>query len=210
MDEPDPEYEPLPDQTADTSHAFAQVLGQLCDLLGIDRSGVGLREALQALKDRPAPEEVFAPLVLAGVLHPDPSANRRLVEPAVAAFGRRRVKRALLAYLRDGTAPQRAGAARAWYWTLVPVTYRAGEDRPTAKSLARYNEFVDLEREWQETALRVFVADEHLDVRRCLLPGLNLRADQWSEEDRPLVARAVEIARNHPDGYLRHRVEHQV
>lgn len=218
MDTSDPEYAPLPDPITDTAHAYAQVLGQLCDLLGIDRpqlaSGSGRGQAFhkirRALTDRPAQEELFAPLVLAGILHPDPSSNQRLVDPAVAAFGRRRVKRALLAYLRDGTAPQRAGASRAWYWTLVPVTYLPGEDEPTAESLAEYDAYADLEREWQETALRVFVADEHLDVRRCLLPGLDLRADRWPEEMRPLVAQAVDIARNHPDEYLRRRVAHQV
>ncbi len=141
---------------------------------------------------------------------PDPSFNRQLVEPALAAFGRRRVQLALLEHLRTGTNPERAGAARAWYWTQVALTYLAGSGSPTPESQSEYDAFADLRREWHETALRVFVANEDLDVRRCILPGLDLGTQQYPEDLHETVAEAIRIARTHPDEYLRHRVEHQI
>lgn len=62
-------------------------------------------------------EEWFAPVLRAAVHEPDPSLNRQLVEPLVAAYGHRRVQLALIAYLETGSVPDAAGAARAWYWT---------------------------------------------------------------------------------------------
>ncbi len=58
------------------------------------------------------PEEWFAPLMAAAVYDPDPSFCRWLVEPAVYAFGRRRVMGALVDHLRVGTDAERAGAMR--------------------------------------------------------------------------------------------------
>ncbi|MET8544077.1 hypothetical protein ABZW03_26015 [Kitasatospora sp. NPDC004799] len=67
------------------------------------------------------PEEFFDPLMAAAVYDPDPSFCRWFVEPAVYAFGRRRVMTALLGYLRTGTTAERAGAQRAWYCAHVPL-----------------------------------------------------------------------------------------
>ncbi|MFI2370300.1 hypothetical protein [Streptomyces sp. NPDC018833] len=64
--------------------------------------------------------------------------------------------------------------------------------------------------EWNEAALREFVSNEHLDVRRCTLPGLPLRKSAYPPELHGLVDAAVATARSHPDEYIRHRVEHQV
>ncbi|MGW5237170.1 hypothetical protein ACWEQU_34145 [Streptomyces nodosus] len=51
------------------------------------------------------PEEFIAPLMVAAVYDPDPSFCRWFVEPALYAFGRRRVTVALLNYARTGTGP---------------------------------------------------------------------------------------------------------
>lgn len=217
-------FAPLPGRTEDTCATFERCLTELIDLLGAERPAqpsdtrrsrwkwqhLARRVIAQAVGSSAVREEWFEPLVRAAVYDPDPSFNRRLVEPALTAFGRRRVQLALLEYLRTGTNPECAGAARAWYWTQVPLTYLAGSRRPTPESQAAYDAFVDLRREWRETALRVFVANEDLDVRRCILPGLDLRAQQYPEELHELVAEAIRIARIHPDEYLRHRVEHQI
>jgi hypothetical protein len=151
---------------------------------------------------------------MAGVYDPSPSANRQFIEPAVTAFGRRRVKTALIDVLLTGTDAERAGAARAWYWTGVSMRV-AGRDSSgayvyTPESLAESAAVADLRAQWQETALREFVANEDLDVRRCVLPGLTLNPANYPAEFRELVAEAVRIARAHPDEYIRHRVEHQV
>ncbi|MEU9731041.1 hypothetical protein [Streptomyces sp. NPDC048002] len=68
----------------------------------------------------------------------------------------------------------------------------------------------DVSAEWYATALREFVGNEDLDVRRCLLPGLPLWKSFHPPELHGLVETAVTPARSHPDPYLRHRVEHPV
>ncbi len=67
------------------------------------------------------PEEWFVPLMAAAVHDPDPSFCRWFVEPAVYAFGLRRVAAALVDHLRNGTDAERAGAVRAWYSAHVPL-----------------------------------------------------------------------------------------
>ncbi|MEU7392631.1 hypothetical protein [Streptomyces tanashiensis] len=121
-----------------------------------------------------------------------------------------RVRSRLIDYLRTGTDVQRAGAARAWCWTALRLDHPqlraagAAGDRPEPD-----NGSVGV-REWHETALREFVDNEDLDVRRCSLPGLPLWPSAHPVELHHLVEEAVAIARSHPDDYLRHRVEHQV
>jgi hypothetical protein len=98
------------------------------------------------------PEEFFAPLLAAAVYDPDPSFCRWFVEPAVYAFGRRRVMTALLDYLRTGTEAEQAGAKRAWYCAHVPLradrspAYAPGGSRDPAM-----DESHDVMAEWRET-----------------------------------------------------------
>jgi hypothetical protein len=219
-------FAPLPASAEDHSATFEQCLTTLIDLLGAQRPqmGTGRRArwewqgsarrsvaiAMRTPKDRSPLEEWFEPLVRAAVYDPNPSFNRQLIDPAMAAFGRRRVQVRLLRFLAAGTNAERAGAARAWYWTQVPLSYPAGSRTPTRESKAEYEEFADLRREFRDTSLQVFITNEDIDVRRYILPGLNLRANDYPEELRASVAQAIHIARTHPDEYLRHRVEHQV
>ncbi|MFK0152498.1 hypothetical protein ACIQVK_10530 [Streptomyces sp. NPDC090493] len=156
-------------------------------------------------------EASFGVLVKAAVYDPDPSFNRQFVEPALNAFGYRRVRSALLDYLRTGTDQERAGAARAWYWSALPL--RLTEVRAEGTDIANRAGADDrsvMVVEWNEAALREFVRNEHLDVRRCILPGLPLWKSAYPPELYGLVEAAVVIARSHPDEYIRHRVEHQV
>lgn len=164
----------------------------------------------QASDAGPVPDEWYEPLIRAAGHEPDPSFVRDLVQPAVSAFGRRRVRLGLLAHLETGSAPDAAGAARAWYWTIVPLRYLAGAHTPTSESVEERARYGDLDRRYADTALRRFVADDDLDLRRCLLPGLDLAPEAYPAGLRPLVTRAVEIARGSHDEYLRHRVEIQV
>ncbi|MBT2370234.1 hypothetical protein J7E88_34425 [Streptomyces sp. ISL-10] len=156
-------------------------------------------------------EESFDALIEAAVHDPDPSFNRQFVEPALNAFGHMRVRTALLGYLRTGTDRERAGAARAWYWSALPprMPLVRAED-PDAAGRPEPEDGPAMVAEWNEAALREFVSNEHLDVRRCILPGLPLRKSAYPPELHELVDAAVATARSHPDDYLRHRVEHQV
>jgi hypothetical protein len=214
----------LPGRVADHTASFHRCLTDLLELTGADTApddgtttwqSAARQVIRQVLKERePLPEEFLGPLVRAGVYDPDPSFNRQFIEPAVTAFGRRRVKTALIEVLRTGTDAERAGAARAWYWTGIPMRV-AGRDGSgayiyTAESLAEREAVADLRAQWQEAALREFVSNEDLDVRRCVLPGLSLNPANYPGQLRELVAEAVRIARAHPDEYIRHRVEHQV
>ncbi|WP_234478704.1 hypothetical protein [Streptomyces sp. MBT65] len=156
-------------------------------------------------------EESFEVLLRAAVHEPDPSFNRWFVEPALNAFGHRRVRIALLGYLRTGTDLERAGAARAWYWSALPLrmpVVRAENGRATGQ--AETDDGSTVVAEWNEAALREFVSNENVDVRRCVLPGLSLRKSAYPPELHALVDVAVATARSHPDEYIRHRVEHQV
>ncbi|MFJ1761499.1 hypothetical protein ACIOD2_14345 [Amycolatopsis sp. NPDC088138] len=210
---------PLPGRTTDRSAAYLALLRDLLDLVGAEspaadepgarvewhhraRRLVGTTVTHRA-KEGLAPEEWFEPLIRAAVHEPDPSFTRQLVEPAITAFGHLRVQLALIAHLDTGTAPDMAGAARAWYWTEIAVGYLTGSDTPTAQSL-------DLRGRYHRLALRRFVGETDLDVRRCILPGLPLDQALYPAELHDLVTEAVRIARTSGDDYLRHRVELQV
>lgn len=179
----------------------------------------------------PWPEEVFDTLMRAIVHDPNPSFNRQLIEPMLAAAGRRRVQEALLDILDSGTSAEKAGAARAWYWsgqhfdrsgfaewrvhfTADPAAAKEALPELQARwrehSRREFAETADLRTRWQRAALLEFVTNEDLDVRRCILPGLSLRRDHYPDSLKDLVEAAIRIARTHPDEYIRHRVEHQV
>jgi hypothetical protein len=200
--------QPLPGRTEDGSQAFELRLARLLRLLevevdqGPDYPSAARWEVHKALDGRSElPEEYFEALLEAAVHDPNPSFNRRFVEPALIAFGKRRVRLALLGHLRTGTDPERAGAARAWYWTALSVDHGP---HATADDGAAVRD------SWNEAALREFVANEDVDVRRCILPGLPLVLRAYPPALHGLVETAVAIARAHPDEYIRHRAEIQV
>lgn len=98
------------------------------------------------------PEEFFAPLLAAAVYDPDPSFCLWFVEPAVYAFGRRRVMAALLDYLRTGTDAEQAGAKRAWYCAHVPLRAdRSPAYGPGGNRVPALDESRDVMEEWRET-----------------------------------------------------------
>ncbi|WP_329611768.1 hypothetical protein [Kitasatospora herbaricolor] len=167
-----------------------------------------LREACK--QEAPFPEESFEVLLRAAVHDTDPSFNRWFVEAALNAFGRGRVRSRLTRYLRTGTDVERAGAARAWYWTALPLKHPHLRATGPGGYRTEPDDGAAAVREWNEAALREFVDNERLDVRRCILPGLPLRPSAYPAQLHRLVEEAVAIARSHPDPYLRHRVEHQV
>lgn len=99
---------------------------------------------------------------------------------------------------------------RPWTGGSPPAPAENPTRTPTPASQAKLDAVADLRQEWQETARQVLLSDEDLEVRRCILPGLDLRAEHAPERLKADVAEATRVARNHPDEYLRHRVEHQV
>ncbi|SMD24943.1 hypothetical protein [Kibdelosporangium aridum] len=208
MSSDDPPYlMALPDPVGAGKQKFQLCMSELLQLVRVHLPGrmagagpsereqrIALRKALGYLDSDyliDLPEPFFGALLRAAVYDPDPSFNRQFVEPLRVAFGARRTQEALLEVLRTGTNQERAGAARAWYWATLEMVE-------------------DIQVRWDQAALREFVVNEDIDVRRCLLPQLPLHPSHYPGELHPLVAEAVHIGRTHPDEYLRHRVELQV
>ncbi|MFK0014236.1 hypothetical protein [Streptomyces sp. NPDC091027] len=223
-EEPQRGFMALPGRTERREDVYERCLEDVARSLrldvapGTEREGLWTRGQIirSAVRDacregRVLPEESFDVLLEAAVHEPDPSFNRWFVEPALNAFGHRRVRLALLRYLRTGTDPERAGAARAWYWSALPLrmpgvrTENGGAAGPPGSDGGS-----DVVAAWHEAALREFVDNEHVDVRRSILPGLSLRKSAYPPELHALVDTATRLARSHPDEYIRHRVEHQV
>ena len=203
----------LPSPNTDATAIFHACLSTLARMVQADTgpargtrawqqaARTGIRTALRA-RDT-LDERFFDALINAGVYDPNPSANAQFIRPAIASFGRERVQTALLECLRHGTNPERAGAARAWYWTRASQKY-------VENNRAEWDGLASLRAAWREAALREFISNEDIDVRRCILPGLPLSIERYPADLHALVAEAIRIARTHPDEYLRHRVEIQI
>jgi len=219
----------LPGRTTDEGPLFHRYLAEVLDLIGghlpamlgpTDRDIYEWEHSARAAVVSAVseltcwPEDLFDAMMRAIAHDPDPSFNCQLINPALTLAGHRRVQLALLDLLSSGTNAEKAGAARAWYWARI---LRRGESAESVNARVCTEEseweqgiVKDLRIRWRQTALRTFISHEDLDVRRCILPGLSLNPAHYSEDLSDLVAQAVHIARNHPDEYIRHRVEHQV
>ena len=150
----------------------------------------------EVFRFQPIAKRLLAPMLRAGVLERNPSLNRVFIVPCVRTFGTKRIRTLLLEYLERGSNEEIAGAASALYWAWNP-----GQQR---------EDIAELEKRIQVVRLQTFVHNEDLEVRRRIIPMLSLKPEDYSEELRPLIARAIEIARRHPDEYIRHRVEKQL
>ena len=75
------------------------------------------------------------------------------------------------------------------------------------QSLITYEALTDLWQRKRKLFLETFVWNENLDLRRNLIPSLNLDVEAYPDSHKPLVARALAIAREHPDDYIRHRLQ---
>lgn len=224
-DKPPLTFMALPSPCGDSHAIFCRCLAVLADLLGADigpeepgtrewsrKSLTAIRLGLRARETLPG--EFFGALIRAGIYDPNPSRNAHVIKPAVAAFGCLRVQTALLGYLRDGTSAERAGAARAWYWASAGWRWESGgcgggwwtHEKPADPD----GSLAAVRQAWFEAALREFVANEDIDVRCGILPGLPLSTRRYPAELHGLVAEAISIARAHPHEYVRHRVEIQV
>jgi hypothetical protein len=144
-------------------------------------------------KSYPVPRRMLKPMLFAGVLEKNPSYNRDFIEPCVKSFGPETLLIQLLEYLESGSDEEKAGAASALYWV-------GGDDDSTA----------DLRQRIRCQLLREFVHNSHLEVRRRIIPMLELRARKYPKDLRPLTRQAIDIARSHSDEYIRHRVEIQL
>ncbi|MFJ3926359.1 hypothetical protein [Streptomyces sp. NPDC090022] len=150
------------------------------------------------------PDELFAPLMAASVYDPDPSFCRWYVEPAVYAFGRRRVMAALVDCLRTGTDAERAGAVRAWYSAHVPLradrspAYGPGGVRDPA-----LDESQDIEAAWLEASLQVFAEATTVQMRHRVLLYLPPSRTAYPPSLHNLLDSTLASARAQPDPHIR-------
>ncbi|MFI1585315.1 hypothetical protein [Embleya sp. NPDC020630] len=150
------------------------------------------------------PDELFAPLMAAAVHDPDPSFCRWFVEPAVYAFGRRRVTAALVDYLRDGTDAERAGAVRAWYTAHVPL--RADHSPAYGPDGVRDpapDEAQEARTAWLEASMRVFADTTDLRMHHRVLPNLPTSPTAYPPSLHELREHTLASARAHPDPHIR-------
>ena len=160
-------------------------------------------------------EKLFRPMLDAGIDEVDPSFNRCFIAPCVSAFGARRVNEYLLDVLESGPDDRKAGAANALYWAQVTLQFIGHQPswdiaHATPESRMAYEMLEDVWDRKRRLMLELFVANPNVDIRRSLIPSLNLDPGAYAETHRPQVAQAVAIARAHEDDYIRHRVETQL
>lgn len=146
----------------------------------------------------------FTLLMRLAVYERDPSFNRYFIAPALQASGSRQVLEALMAYLEQGTNREKAGAARAFYWAWG---LSAREDQRRFQQVS--DELTELGKRFRLVFLKTFVECENIDVRRSIIPYLSLNPSSYPEEWRHLVSKAIDLARPHPDEYIRHRTDLQ-
>ncbi len=144
-------------------------------------------------KSYPVPRRMLKQMLLVGVLEKSPSYNRDFIEPCVQSFGPETILIQLLEYLESGSNEQKAGAASAYYWVR-------GDSDSTQ----------DLRLRFHCQMLREFVGNSDLEVRRRIIPLLDLEARRYPSDLKPLTKQAIDIARSHSDEYIRHRVEIQL
>jgi hypothetical protein len=156
---------------------------------------------------RQVPESLYMPMIMAGIDETNPSFNRQFIEPCIVAFGHRRVNTTLLDVFEIGTDARKAGVASALYWAGVRVALSADAREIEAKLLA---EMQDVWVRKHRLLLMEFVRNPDLQVRRRIIPKLNLEPSSYSPELQVFVQEAIRIAREHPDDYIRHRVEIQL
>jgi hypothetical protein len=160
-------------------------------------------------------EVFFVPLLDAAIDEVDPSYNRYFVEPCVNTFGPRRVNEYLLGVVESGTDFRKAGAVNAMYWARAALAFLPGApsfriEHATPESRALYESLRDVRERQRCLFLETFVANPATDVRRSIIPSLDLDPDAYPEGHRSLVAKAIDIARRHDDEYIRNRVEVQL
>lgn len=143
------------------------------------------------------PQSLFEPLIRAAIYDINPSTNRWFVEPAVREFGFNKVAERFLEYMNDGTDFEKGGAVNALYWARVAAR---DDQKANAGLLQRI----------RDKYLTEFVSNVNVQVRRCIIPSLDMDASAYSADLRNLLTTAVQIARNHADDYIRHRIEVQM
>ncbi|MFG2869535.1 hypothetical protein [Streptomyces sp. NPDC048338] len=201
------------EQSSIEPRSFLTCATEVARLLGIeavtmepnDRPARHLAHAVRKplLERASLPEELFAPLMAAAVYDPDPSFCRWFVEPAVYAFGRRRVLAALVDYLRVGTEAERAGAVRAWYCAHVPLhADRSPAYGPDGVRDLALDEAQDIKVAWLEASMQVFAEATDQQMRHRVLLGMPTSRAAYPLSLHKLLENTLVSARAHADLHI--------
>jgi len=161
-------------------------------------------------------EKFLMPLVTAGMTEVDPSLPKFYIRPAVKHFGAVRVIQKLWDLIKVGNSAKQVGAIHALYWVGVPLQYPPGTtvydiEHATPESRDEYQRADKAMREIDDFLLELFVHTTSVEVQRNIMPRLKLgNPGRYPESHRPLVDRAITIARSHRDNYFRDRLEDQL
>ncbi|PHQ34793.1 hypothetical protein [Rhodopirellula bahusiensis] len=163
----------------------------------------------------PVPKRLFEPFLQAAVSEPNPSLNQQFVEPCVKSYGHRSVNEYLLEVVESGDNSNIAGAVASLYWAKMQISFSGKVaaytlEHATPESRRAFELLNDVWERKRATFLRVFVSNANLDVRRQIIPSLKLEENAYPESLKPLVQQAIDIAKNHSDEYIRHRLDVQL
>jgi hypothetical protein len=158
--------------------------------------------------DLQLPNALLPLLMRVAVYEPNPSFNRGFIDPCLQTYGAHRVLDALLGYLATGSNREKAGAARAFYWARRPLL--APQCHARAVEDGQEEDLAELRGIIATRMLQEFIANDDLDVRRSLIAQLSFDPARYPDRYKPLIATAIAIARDHPDDYIRHRLEIQI
>jgi hypothetical protein len=150
------------------------------------------------------PEQLFQPLLRATIYEVDPDRNRDFLTPLLFAFGLRSVHTALLEVLQNGTDFEKTGAVNALLWTRVSGVFWGGSyvelDANRDDITARKNALL----------LSEFTNNPNVEVRRSIITQLDFDPNSYPDEFKPLVPKAIRIAKAHSDEYIRNTAETQL
>lgn len=146
------------------------------------------------LCDKPIPESLFEPLILAAIYEEDLNNCRVFIEPCGLTFGYRIVCEWLLAFIESGTEAEKAGAVRALYWASPEQARLRHEERADvldreARALQPFR------RRLRSKLLREFVECQDADLRRLIVNQIRLRYTDYRLVDWIKVRRARQVVR---------------
>jgi len=166
-----------------------------------------LREIIRGM-----PKKLYQPLIEAAILEGDSHLNRKFVELCLKTYGHRKVYNTLYEYIENGSNEEKVGVVRVFGWVKPRLVYpKDAKDRSfknaTPESKELYNSVRGLEIRKNYLFLKEFVKNEDTDVRRAIIPALQLKIEFFPEEVKPLVEQAIEIARAADDEFIKEHVE---
>ncbi|MEI6235672.1 MAG: hypothetical protein WCT04_21665 [Planctomycetota bacterium] len=150
------------------------------------------------------PEKLYQPMLRAAIYETSPLRAQAFVEPLTKAFTVRQVYQHLLEFVQNGNDFEKAGAVNALHWIGERKTASEKENSKPDMSLMSLDEVK------RKVYLNTFISNANLDVRRSIITYVDLDAFTAAPTIKELIDKVVKLCRQHPDEYIKHRVEVQL